>query len=213
MVKHLENLAMTASKINENIRVHVICSGLTYGHGEANDVFYEFFRRAWLSLHPGLAALPVVGPGDNILPTIHVKDLARFARYLSSDAAANIKKQYLIAVDQCQASTQREIIKTISAGLGSGAIKQVALGDVIDEDWSEMLSLNLTMKLSPELTTINSNWHCEGGITASAMKLLNDEFNLYRSLFPLKVFVGGPPGTGKSHYTKLLAEGYGIPHL
>ena len=45
------------------------------------------------------------------------------------------------------------------------------------------------------------------------MKLLNDEFNLYRGLFPLKVFIGGPPGSGKTHYTKLLAESYGIPHL
>jgi adenylate kinase len=104
-------------------------------------------------------------------------------------------------------------MKAISAGLGSGAIKQVALGDVIDEEWSEMLSLNLKMKMSPEFNRVDSNWHCEGGITSSAMKLLNDEFNLYRSLFPLKVFIGGPPGTGKTHYTKLLAEGYGIPHL
>ena len=45
------------------------------------------------------------------------------------------------------------------------------------------------------------------------MKLLNDEFNLYRGLFPLKVFIGGPPGSGKTHFTKLLASSYGIPHL
>ena len=59
--EHLENLALTASKFNKNLRVHVVCSGLPYGHGEANDIFYEFFRRAWLSLHPDLAALPVIG--------------------------------------------------------------------------------------------------------------------------------------------------------
>lgn len=105
MVKHLENLAMTANKFNDNIRVHIICSGLPYGHGEANDVFYEFFRRSWLSLHPDLASLPVIGAGDNNLPTIHVKDLARFVKYLSSDQAINVKKQYFIAVDQCKTST------------------------------------------------------------------------------------------------------------
>ena len=82
MVKHLENLAMTAPKFNDNVRVHVICSGLPYGHGEANDVFYEFFRRAWLSLHPDLASLPVIGDGNNVLPTVHVADLARFVHYL-----------------------------------------------------------------------------------------------------------------------------------
>lgn len=101
---------MTAQKFNKNIRVHVICSGLPYGHGEANDIFYEFFRRAWLSLHPDLASLPVIDSGDNTLPTIHVKDLARFVKYLSSEAAVTVRKQYFIAVDQCKSSTQREII-------------------------------------------------------------------------------------------------------
>ena len=45
------------------------------------------------------------------------------------------------------------------------------------------------------------------------MKLLNEEFNLYRGLFPLKVYIGGPPGAGKTHFAKLLAASYGIPHL
>lgn len=76
-----------------------------------------------------------------------------------------------------------------------------------------MLTLNLKLKISPELLCLDSDWHCSGGITNQSMKLLNDEFNLYRGLFPLKVFIGGPPGSGKTHYTKLLAESYGIPHL
>lgn len=105
VVKHLENLAMSATKFNQNLRVSVLCSGLPYGHGEANDVFYEFFRRAWLSLHPELASLPVIESGDNNLPTIHVRDLARMVKYLTSESAAILKKQYFIAVDQCQNST------------------------------------------------------------------------------------------------------------
>jgi hypothetical protein len=60
-IKNIENLALTANKVNPNLKVHVVCSGLPYGNGEANDVFYEFFRRAWLSSHPELAALPVIG--------------------------------------------------------------------------------------------------------------------------------------------------------
>lgn len=83
---------------------------------------------------------------------------------------------------------------------------------MIDEEWSEMLSLNLRLKVSPELLAIG-DWHCKDGIISSNMKLLNDEFNLFRGLFPLKVFIGGPPGSGKTHFTKLLAESYGIPHL
>lgn len=75
------------------------------------------------------------------------------------------------------------------------------------------MTLNLRLKISPELLSIDSEWHCSDGITASSMKLLNEEFNLFRGLFPLKVFIGGPPASGKTHYTKLLAASYGIPHL
>jgi adenylate kinase family enzyme len=45
------------------------------------------------------------------------------------------------------------------------------------------------------------------------MKMLNEEFNSFRGLFPLKVYIGGPAATGKSHFASRLASGYGIPHL
>jgi adenylate kinase len=45
------------------------------------------------------------------------------------------------------------------------------------------------------------------------MKMLNEEFNTYRGLFPLKVFIGGPPVSGKTHFATKLSHGYGIPHL
>ena len=68
--------AMALGKHNDKLRVHVVCSGFLYGNGEQNDIFYDFFRRAWVSLHPDLAALPVIGKGSNIIPTIHVTDLS-----------------------------------------------------------------------------------------------------------------------------------------
>jgi adenylate kinase family enzyme len=45
------------------------------------------------------------------------------------------------------------------------------------------------------------------------MKMLNDEFNNFRGLFPLKVYIGGPATVGKSYFASSLATGYGIPHL
>ena len=104
-------------------------------------------------------------------------------------------------------------MKSVSDSLGSGAIKDVQLGDVIEEDWAEMLTLNLKMETSKEFLDIGEEWHCSEGITHTSMKLLNEEFNLFRGLFPLKVYIGGPPGAGKTHFAKLIAESYGIPHL
>lgn len=45
------------------------------------------------------------------------------------------------------------------------------------------------------------------------MMMLNEEFNHFRGLFPLKVFIGGPPISGKTHFATKLAQSYGIPHL
>ena len=74
-----------------------------YGNGEQNDIFYEFFRRAWVSLHPQLAALPIVGKGDNHMPTIHVKDLARLLDVIFLAAIGHsdiLFEPYMIAVDR-----------------------------------------------------------------------------------------------------------------
>ena len=104
----------------------MVCSGFLYGNGEQNDIFYEFFRRAWVSLHPQLAALPIVGKGDNHLPTIHVKDLARLldVMFLASIGFSDITfEPYIIAVDKSSESglTQKSIMQAISKGIGSGA--------------------------------------------------------------------------------------------
>ena len=206
-IKNVEMLAMAAQKAVKSLRVHVICTGLLYGNGES--VFYEFFRRAWLSLHPDLASLPVLGAGTNRIPTIHALDLARCIKHLIFNGG--LSSQYLIAVDKARRQTQKKIMKAISRGLGSGLTKTVDLSDVVDEDWSEALSLDL--KLKPSAVFDQIDWHCPAGLSKASMPLLNQEFNTFRGLFPLKVFVTGPPASGKTHYAQVLAKNYGVPHL
>jgi nucleoside-diphosphate-sugar epimerase len=75
-------MAMAAQRLSRYLRVFVICSGLPYGNGESNDIFYEFYRSAWLSLHPELASLPIVGKGTNRIPTIHINDLTSCIKHL-----------------------------------------------------------------------------------------------------------------------------------
>lgn len=55
--------------------MHVLCSGIRYGLGE--NRFYELFKAAWLQ-NP--SALSFSGKGDNLIPTIHIIDLARLVR-------------------------------------------------------------------------------------------------------------------------------------
>ena len=102
-LKQVEVAALALAKQSDHLRVHVICSGFLYGNGEQNDIFYEFFRRAWVSLHPDLSALPVINGGNNILPTIHVTDLTSIIELILTQGD-NFGK-FLLAVDQSKNST------------------------------------------------------------------------------------------------------------
>lgn len=84
-----------------------------------------------MSLHPDLAALPIVGKGDNVIPTIHVSDLTSIIDIVllassghSLDSSLYFGS-YLVAVDQSAecGKTQADIMKAISEGIGSGATK------------------------------------------------------------------------------------------
>lgn len=62
------------------------------------------------------------------------------------------------------------------------------------------------------LNALKFNWHSEKGIIDNVSNL-NTEFNNFRGLNPVKIFISGPPACGKSHYAKILANYYNIPHV
>lgn len=202
--------AAALAKNNDKLRVHIVCSGFLYGNGEQNDIFYEFFRRAWVSLHPQLSALPVIAKGENNLPTIHVSDLAASLDLILLHGADF--STYLLAVDQSQESSQRELMTTISEGIGSGATQDLEVSDVINEPWCEFLNVDVKLETSQALRE-SVEWKCPSGINAQTMAMLNEEFNYFRGLFPLKVFYTGPPCAGKTYLAGQLSDEYGIPHL
>ena len=208
--KQLEQTALSLSQHNARLRVHVVWAGFVYGNGEQNDIFYEFFRRAWVSLHPDLAALPVIEKGDNYLPTVHVSDLTSAIDLILTDGQSF--SSTLFAVDQSNSSTQKEIMTAISEGIGSGATKEVSIAEVVEEPWCEFLQANVKLAVSPVLAD-GFKWKCPQGINKDTMAMLNDEFNFFRGLFPLKVFITGPPCAGKTYFAQKLVEQYGVPHI
>jgi len=44
--KNLETLAMSAPKTQPLLKVHILCCGVRYGHGEG--IFYDHFKNAWM---------------------------------------------------------------------------------------------------------------------------------------------------------------------
>ena len=47
----------------------------------------------------------------------------------------------------------------------------------------------------------------------SHMGKIIEEFNVYRGLDTVKIFITGPPAVGKSHFAQKLAHRYNLPHL
>ena len=75
----------------ENLKVYVVSAGVPYGNGET--VFNEHFRSAWLQTP---SALSYLDDGENLVPSIHVVDLARFVK---SVCEKKPEQQYLMAID------------------------------------------------------------------------------------------------------------------
>merc|ERR1712060_199199 len=55
-------------------------------------------------------------------------------------------------------------------------------------------------------------WHCKYGIRKN-IKKLEGEFNKFRGLNPVKIFITGPPASGKTFYSDKLATYYNIPRV
>jgi adenylate kinase len=183
-------------------------------------------------------ALSYAGKGDNLIPTIHIIDLARLVRRMvaASDGKtaqdkALVKKQYIFAIDRTAKPSQKKLIEAISRGIGTGQVDD--RGETAYShypiDQKEFLTINLKMRASdafkdgevPEdagedveelAKKLKFPWHCEKGIGEN-IRMLNEEFNSHRGLNPVKIFLTGPPASGKTFYSERLAVYYNIPRV
>jgi adenylate kinase len=60
------------------VKTYIVCAGILYGNGER--VFYEHFRKSWIG-----QVVPLLGEGFNIIPTVHVTDVARLIKKIIID--------------------------------------------------------------------------------------------------------------------------------
>ena len=201
--KMLENLAL--SNTNPMLNVYVICPGFIYGCGE--DFFFDYFRKAWIG---GIDFMPIIGEGGNFLPTIHILDLVQIIRRI-------IEKKpiinYIFACDKTKNPTMKNIIRSISKGIGSIDIKNLTEFDIDEIDMPNFNELNIDIQIkSSKITENDFKWHCEKGIPEN-MDLLRQEFNLYRGIKPIKIIISGPPCGGKTYIAKKIANQFKILHL
>lgn len=202
--KYLEMLALSLAP-KEKLRPHVIAAGILYGNGERT--FNDIFRMAWFNklIHP------IIGSGDNYIPCVHVRDVARLVRVAAQDASVD---RYLIAVDGVRL-TQAEIIRGIVDEMSDEKNVCAVSEDEVDGEFKDVMMLDLILEPSPPLRSRDFAWWCRNGIVAN-IKTVAGEFCKWRNLRPIKAVVIGPPGSGAEHFCAMIAEKYlhdNPPHL
>lgn len=104
-------------EFKSGVKTYVVSAGILYGKGEA--IFNSHLRQAWKQFP---VRLPYVGDGDNLVPSIHVTDLARIVKAIYEKKPA---KKYIFAVDNNQRPMQKKLVAAISNGIGTGLIESI----------------------------------------------------------------------------------------
>ncbi|XP_037995340.1 adenylate kinase 7 isoform X2 [Motacilla alba alba] len=203
--KHVVKLGKTNKK---KLSTYVVASGHQYGAEEG--LFHYFFKMCWFGETP---AIPVFGDGKNIIPTIHIRDLAIV---LQNVAEHRPDFQYVLAVDASM-HTLRELIKCISKNIGPGKIEKVPIENAflskeLTQTQLDMLFVNLRMESLYLKENFNINWVAETGLIENIAQVIL-EYKQARGLLPLKVCIHGPPGSGKSTIAKELCKHYKLHYV
>ncbi|XP_034714380.1 adenylate kinase 7 [Etheostoma cragini] len=205
----LERRVVKMGKTNRTLfSTYVVASGLQYGMGE--QVFHFFFKTSWLGQEQ---EIPVFGDGNNVVPTIHVTDLASVIQNVIEHQP---KKYYLLAVDNSN-NTMEEIVKAVASVLGPGKIQKRPFEEsFLTQDLSVMeidsLLVNLCMEAVHVKELFSMNWLCESGLVEN-IELIVEEYQQSRGLLPIRLCVLGPPAVGKSTVSKQICRYYKLHHV
>uniref|UniRef100_A0A8D3BYI4 Adenylate kinase 7b n=1 Tax=Scophthalmus maximus TaxID=52904 RepID=A0A8D3BYI4_SCOMX len=187
---------------------YVLASGLQYGMGE--QVFHFFFKTSWLGHEH---AIPVYGDGNNIVPTIHINDLASVIKNVIE---LQPKPYYLLAVDSSN-NTMEDIVKTVASVLGPGKIRKRPFEEAaLTQDFSMMEIDSMLVDLRMEAVYLKElfsiSWVCDSGLVDN-MEQVVEEYRLTRGLLPVRLCVLGPPAVGKSTVSRRICERYKLHHI
>ncbi|NXQ52349.1 KAD7 kinase, partial [Anthoscopus minutus] len=203
--KHVAKLGKTKK---EKFSTYIVASGHQYGAEEG--LFHYFFKMCWVGETP---AIPVFGDGKNIIPTIHIHDLAAV---LQNVAEHRPDFQYVLAVDASM-HTLEELVKCISKNVGPGKTEKIPkenafLSKDLTQMQLDMLFVNLRMESIYLKENFNIKWVAEAGLIENIAQVVT-EYKKTRGLLPLKICIHGPPGSGKSTIAKELCKHYKLHYV
>jgi len=205
--KTIETLVL-ALKEKERFTPYVICSGLPYGNGE--EPLLGVFKAAWKTK----PSLRIIGSGDNFIPCIHVRDVARLVRRVIE---VKPEVDYHIAVDRSDV-TQRRLLQNVVGEFASESaaeIPAITAPEAVLAEFADVLTMDLRLECSPLMEDEETfRWWCKQGLAdRENVATVVSEFTKWRRLQPLRFVLIGPPGSGTAALTGLLTERYNLPEI
>ncbi|KAM5339532.1 adenylate kinase 7 [Glossophaga mutica] len=203
-----EKMVLKFGKTAKKFATYVVAAGLQYG--VEGGILHFFLKLAWLGEIP---ALPVFGDGSNVIPTIHVLDLAGVIQNLIDHMP---KSRYLVAVDE-SVQTLEDLVKCISKNIGPGKTVKVPQENVfltkdLTQESIDHLLVNLRMEAICLKENFNMRWVAQTGFVENINNILR-EYKQSRRLLPIKVCILGPPAVGKSSISDVLTRYYRLHHV
>ncbi|XP_031728711.1 adenylate kinase 7 isoform X2 [Anarrhichthys ocellatus] len=205
----LEKKVVKIGKTNRTLfSTYVVASGLQYGMGE--HVFHYLFKASWLGQE---YEIPVFGDGTNIVPTIHISDLASVIQNVIEHQP---EPYYLLAVDFSN-NTLEDIVKEFTSIIRPGKVQKRPFEEAfLTKDLSTMeidsLLVNLRMEAVHIKELFSINWFCETGLVDN-IELVGEEYQKARGLMPIRLCVLGPPAVGKSTVSRQISEYYKLQYI
>ncbi|XP_037687842.1 adenylate kinase 7 isoform X1 [Choloepus didactylus] len=203
-----EKMVLKYGRNAKKLATYVVAAGLQYG--VEGGILHTFIKAAWLGEVP---ALPVFGDGTNVIPTIHVLDLAGVIQNIIDHVP---KLHYLVAVDD-SVHTLEDIVKCISKSIGPGKIHKLPkenafLTKDLTQECLDHLLVNLRMEALFVKENFNIRWVAQAGFVENISNILK-EYKQARGLVPIKICILGPPAVGKSSIAEELCKHYKLHHI
>ncbi|XP_067311794.1 adenylate kinase 7 [Pseudorasbora parva] len=205
----LEKLVVKLGKTKSSqFSTYVVASGLQYGMGE--HMLHLFFKMSWMG---EVSRVPIFGDGSNIIPTIHVNDLAGIIQNVIDHKP---KSQYFVAVDESN-NTMEEIIMAITLVLGPGKTQNVSKEEIylireLTQTDIDSLLVNLRIEAPYLKENFNIQWVSEDGLVEN-IERITEEYKQTRGLRPLRICILGPPAVGKSTIAEMICKHYRLHHV
>ena len=207
---------LRASKLNrENplVELYILSCGIPYGDGE--DMLFELMKFAWsqqysesVGVHMPVRGLPLIGEGENVVPMIHVKDLAQL---MISTLKGQMIDRFVMAVDKGNCKLH-DVIEAISKAFSNGKTQTVTPDQALTIPWMSETMINyLTADISAvnELLGRVKTEHAEGFVQGMAQ--VKEEFLDTRGVRPLRILICGPPLSGKSYVASRISYRFSLP--